>query len=172
MAVTRKFDAAREAAFLAALETSGNLTLAADEVGVSRSWVLLRRGESGRFDDLVRATLAAVAEGLPRRAAAGERQPAGFLPEGIALTVRGAARLEAALLDGWCDPRADHGPGEPPRMEKMSAEQALELLKLHRLRDSGGLGTRPCRPGPEHLRDQFARRLANLRALDEGGERP
>lgn len=236
--MTRKFDEAREQAFIAALGESGNLTLSAERTGVSRSWVRLRRQGSGRFDQQVRQTLRLAAEELPRRAVVAGTPPLAWREhEGVALTVRGVgdtgaasrarrvqlgrararqwtaavearflealgatcnvkaaakaagrchssayahrqrwpafaaawdaalkratARLEAALLAGWCDPAGGAPVAERP-IEPMSAEQALELLKLHRAREAGRLGRRE--HDPAHLRALLARRIAQVRA--------
>lgn len=86
--MTRKFDAARRDAFLAALRASGNQTLAAERAKVSRSWVQLRRGEDPAFrlavEQAVEAARAALRQGRDDRAGNG----AGYA-RGEELVVRG-----------------------------------------------------------------------------------
>jgi hypothetical protein len=238
--VTARFGRAREAAFLRALARCGNLTLAAEGCGVSRSWVGLRRKECARFDEAVRRTLdeardrleaaAANGPGLPedlrlfgvgaaltvrgiggtgagsrgRRVQVGRARArqwtaaveqrflghleatcnvkaataamglshsgayahryrwAGFARAWDEALARGSARLEAALLEGWCDPPGEAAEAEAPPVEPMSAEQALELLKLHRLREAGWHKGRR-RETPEALRAVLGQRIAQLR---------
>lgn len=85
--MTRKFDSAREAAFLAALRASGNQTLSAERAKVSRSWVQRRRSLEPEFDAACREAIRAA--GLGR--AQGEREAPMewcFL-DGAELVVRG-----------------------------------------------------------------------------------
>jgi len=84
----RKMGARRRGMFLAALEATGNQTLAAEAAKVSRSWVSKARGEDAAFDSAVRARIAAAQAGLR---AAGRRAPPrgwGHL-DGEELVVRG-----------------------------------------------------------------------------------
>jgi hypothetical protein len=86
--VTAKMSAARRAAFLDALEATGNQMLAAEAAKVSRSWVQLQRSTDPDFDAAVRARVAAA---KARLGGAEEAAPAsgwGFL-DGEELVVRG-----------------------------------------------------------------------------------
>ena len=239
--MTARFGRAREAAFLEELARCGNLTLAAEGCGVSRSWVGLRRKDCARFDEAVRRALDKARERL-KAAAADGREPPDDLRwfDGVALTVRGiggagagtrgrrvqvgrararqwtaaveqrflghlratcnvkaaaaavglshssayahrhrwpgfarawdealaqgSARLEAALLEGWRDAAGGPGPAEVPPVEPMSAEQALELLRLHRQREAGWHKGRSREAAPEAVRALLGQRLARLRA--------
>lgn len=62
--MSRKFSERRRKAFLTALAASGNQTLAAERVGVSRSWVGLQRATDGGFDAAVRGAIMAAKERL------------------------------------------------------------------------------------------------------------
>jgi len=56
--MSKKFSAARRAAFLKAVAETGNQTLAAERAKVSRSWVCLHRSTDPAFDAAVREALA------------------------------------------------------------------------------------------------------------------
>lgn len=62
--MTAKVGEARRRAFLKAYAQSGNLTLSAEQAGVSRSWVSLARRSDPAFDLRCRAAKAASAERL------------------------------------------------------------------------------------------------------------
>jgi hypothetical protein len=62
--MSRKFSAARRAAFLRAVGETGNQTLAAERAKVSRSWVTMTRAAEPEFDAAVRAAVAAARERL------------------------------------------------------------------------------------------------------------
>ncbi len=84
-----KMRASRRAAFLRALEASGNVTLASERTGVSRSWVCLERQRNAEFDADCRA---AVAAAKARLSQAGDNRPPrgwGYL-DGAELVVRGS----------------------------------------------------------------------------------
>jgi len=109
----RKMSAARRAAFLRALEATGNQTLAAERARVSRSWVVKARSEDPEFDAAVRAAVAAAAAALTRAAAGGgESAPPrgwGYL-DGEELVVRGTG---GSALPG----AARHESGERRRVQ-------------------------------------------------------
>lgn len=65
--MSRKFSAARRAAFLRALVETGNQTLAAERAKVSRSWVRMTRTAEPDFDAAVQASIAEARERLLRR---------------------------------------------------------------------------------------------------------
>jgi hypothetical protein len=73
----RKMGARRRGHFLRALAVSGNLTLAAERAGVSRSWVYKERAGDSAFDSACRAAKAAADAGLRGRQASG-RMPKGW----------------------------------------------------------------------------------------------
>lgn len=107
--MTAKISEAKRRAFLKAYGQSGNLTLSAEQAGVSRSWVsLARRGDSG-FDARCRAAKAASAE---RLAAGGCNRPPGAWKQrgGVDLVVRRARRGPPQVVRGsatcWT-PRAE-----------------------------------------------------------------
>ena len=62
--MSAKISAARRAAFLKALEETGNQTLAAERAKVSRSWVVLHRSRDAGFDAAVRAAVRRARERL------------------------------------------------------------------------------------------------------------
>jgi len=87
--VSRKMSERRRAAFLRALEESGNQTLPAERACVSRSWVCKERGLDAVFDSACRRAIEAADARL--RAAEGNRPEArgwGHL-DGVELVVRG-----------------------------------------------------------------------------------
>lgn len=87
--MTAKMSAARKSAFLAALGASGNLTLAAERAGVSRSWVCKARREDAEFAAACREALAASFDRL--RSSGARRPPSGWGHlDGIELVVRGS----------------------------------------------------------------------------------
>jgi hypothetical protein len=90
-AMTAKIGEAKRRAFLKAYARSGNLTLSAEEAGVSRSWVSLTRRSDPAFDAQCRAAKAASAE---RLAASGcNRPPAAWKRRGgIELVVQRSGR--------------------------------------------------------------------------------
>ncbi len=65
--MSRKFSERRRKAFLSALAATGNQTLAAERVGVSRSWVGLQRATDAGFGAAVRAAIAVARERLRAR---------------------------------------------------------------------------------------------------------
>jgi hypothetical protein len=84
----RKMGARRRGDFLRALAICGNLTLAAERAGVSRSWVYKERAANAKFDSDCRAAKAAAGVGL-RCAQATGRMPKGWSRfGGEALAVR------------------------------------------------------------------------------------
>jgi hypothetical protein len=95
--MTAKMSERRRAAFLAALEASGNQTLAAEKACVSRSWVCKERSLNPEFDAKVRALIAAADARL--RGGAGNAPPRGWGHlDGVELVVRGTngRRLQIA----------------------------------------------------------------------------
>jgi hypothetical protein len=97
MGMYGKMSERRRAAFLAALDESGNQTLAAEKACVSRSWVCKERGLNTAFDGACRAAIAAADARL--RGAAGNRPEAkgwGHL-DGVELVVRGSNRRRAQI---------------------------------------------------------------------------
>lgn len=93
----RKMSERRRAAFLRALEASGNQTLAAERACVSRSWVCKERGLNPEFDAACRAAIEAADAAL--RGAEGNRPQAkswGHL-DGVELVVRGSNRRRAQV---------------------------------------------------------------------------
>jgi hypothetical protein len=97
--MTRKFDAAREQAFLAALRASGNQTLAAERAKVSRAWVQRRRAMDPAFRLAVAQAVDAARTAL--RAARDERggNGAGYAA-GAELVVRGTGGSGGGSGDG------------------------------------------------------------------------
>ena len=92
----RKMGAARRGAFLRALEATGNVTLAAERAGVSRSWVMKARRAEPDFEA---ACAAAVAQAAARLGAEeGNRPPAGWgFLDGAELVVRGSNRRRVQI---------------------------------------------------------------------------
>ncbi len=115
--VSRKYSEARKAAFLAALSVSGNQTLSAERVKVSRSWVCLQRRTDADFDRSVRDAIASARVGLSlsegssgaadrfvRRG--GNRPPRGWGgADGLELVVTGSngrrVQVRRAKCGGW-----------------------------------------------------------------------
>lgn len=64
--MSKKYSDARKAAFLTALAVSGNQSLSAERVKVSRSWVGLQRSSDAGFDAAVREAIAAAKVGLSK----------------------------------------------------------------------------------------------------------
>lgn len=92
----RKMSERRRAAFLRALEVSGNQTLAAERACVSRSWVCKERGLNAAFDAACRAAIEAADAGL--RGGEGNRPPKGWgFLDGAELVVRGSNRRRAQI---------------------------------------------------------------------------
>jgi hypothetical protein len=76
--MSRKFSAARRAAFLRAVAETGNQTLAAERAKVSRSWVTMTRAADPDFDAAVRAALREAQARLrpsPLRPCSGQASP-------------------------------------------------------------------------------------------------
>lgn len=100
--VSRKFSDSRKGSFLAALSVSGNQTLSAERVKVSRSWVCLQRKSDAAFDAAVRGAIAGAKVGLrtgahrplPAQPSAESPSP----PGGEGLIGR---RLAGGLRMGW-----------------------------------------------------------------------
>lgn len=95
--MTVKMSGKRREAFLAALEASGNQTLAAERACVSRSWVCKARAVDPEFDSKVRAAIEAADARL--RGGEGNRPAArgwGHL-DGVELVVRGSNRRQAQI---------------------------------------------------------------------------
>jgi hypothetical protein len=107
--VTAKIGEARRRAFLKAYAQSGNVTLSAEQAGVSRSWVSLARRSDTAFDRECRAAKAASAE---RLAAGGCNRPPAAWKErgGVDLVVQRAGRRPPQVVRGsgtcWT-PRAE-----------------------------------------------------------------
>ncbi len=100
----KKMSERRRAAFLRALEESGNQTLAAERACVSRSWVCKERGLNPRFDSACRAAI----EAADARLRGGEEnRPAakgwGHL-DGVELVVRGSNRRRAQVARARAGP--------------------------------------------------------------------
>lgn len=87
----KKMSEQRRAAFLAALEASGNQTLAAEKAAVSRSWVCKERGLNPVFDAKVRSAIAAADARLKGSDGNRPTEGWGFL-DGAELVVRGSNR--------------------------------------------------------------------------------
>lgn len=86
--MTARMSETRRAAFLKALETCGNQTLAAERTCVSRSWVCKERGLNPQFDSDCRRVIASAQARL--RQAEGDRPPEGWGHlDGVELVVRG-----------------------------------------------------------------------------------
>ena len=85
----RKFGERRCAAFVRALEATGNVTLAAERACVSRSWVLKRRREDPGFDAACRAAIAAACGSLGEREANRHPDKGWGSLDGVELVVRG-----------------------------------------------------------------------------------
>jgi len=105
----RKIGARRRAAFLKALEESGNQSLAAERACVSRSWVCKERALNPEFDCAVKA---AVRRARDRLSAHAERRPPGGWGhlDGAELVVRGTngRRLQIARArPGQISPRTE-----------------------------------------------------------------
>ncbi len=84
--MSAKITATRQAAFLKALNATGNQTIAAERAKVSRSWVRLHRGRDPEFDAAVREACL----GFARQERAGVRPPSGWgFLDGEELVVRG-----------------------------------------------------------------------------------
>jgi hypothetical protein len=91
--MSRKISEARKAAFVRAVGGSGNQTLAAERVRVSRSWVCAQRKSDPEFDSAVVAAVASARERLG--GAGGSRPPRGWgCLDGVELVVRASGPLE------------------------------------------------------------------------------
>ncbi len=94
--MTVRMSERRRDAFLAALEESGNQTLAAEKACVSRSWVCKERGLNPEFDAEVRAAIAAADGRL--KGGDGNRPPEGWgFLDGVELVVRGSNRRRVQI---------------------------------------------------------------------------
>lgn len=107
--MTAKVSGAMRRAFLEAYAQSGNLTLSAEQAGVSRSWVSLARRSDAAFDARCRAAKAASAERLA--AVGSNRPPPGWeRRSGASLVVQRAGKrppqLVRSLRTVWT-PRAE-----------------------------------------------------------------
>lgn len=111
--MTRKFDAARRHAFLAALRATGNQTLAAERAKVSRSWVQLRRSEDPAFRSAVAQAVDEAKASLRQTQAERGGNGAGYA-QGAELVVRGTGgsgggkrvQIARARLKQW-SPRTE-----------------------------------------------------------------
>ncbi|CAA9526784.1 MAG: hypothetical protein AVDCRST_MAG31-1998 [uncultured Sphingomonas sp.] len=105
--MSKKFSAARERAFLRALEQSGNQTLSAEKAKVSRSWVKLHRKQDPAFDAACREAVAVAGRHLGELGSdAATKPPSGWrYLEGAELVVRstrsGQVRICRAKLQQW-----------------------------------------------------------------------
>jgi hypothetical protein len=110
--MSAKMSPQRRAAFLKALEATGNQTVAAERAKVSRSWVQLHRSTDSAFDAAVRAAIAAAKAALrcaPDQARGGRgsnRPPFGWGHlDGEELVVRGTngrrVQIARARLHQW-----------------------------------------------------------------------
>ena len=122
--MSKKYSDARKAAFLTALAVSGNQSLSAERVKVSRSWVGLQRSSDAGFDAAVREAIAAARCGLssggasphpaqpaakspsPARRRGANRPPAGWgFADGVELVVSGSngrrVQIRRAKCGGW-----------------------------------------------------------------------
>lgn len=108
--MSRKTSPRRIAAFFAALEESGNQTLAAERARVSRSWVSLHRASTPGFRERMDAAIATARERLGGAASVEPGDPRWRFQGGEELVVRGArsgkSRIARARLDGM-NPRAE-----------------------------------------------------------------
>jgi len=86
--MTARMSEARRAAFLRAVEETGNQTVAAERARVSRSWACLHRSRDAAFDSAVRAAVAAARERLSRLESSAPPREWGHL-DGEELVVRG-----------------------------------------------------------------------------------
>lgn len=71
--MSRKFSEARLAAFLKAVEETGNQTIAAERAKVSRSWVTMTHRADPEFDAAVREALDRFRTGCVRRRSGSRR---------------------------------------------------------------------------------------------------
>lgn len=134
-----RWSVAAEAAFLAALTASANVTAAARAAGVSAVAAYNRR-----------------------------KQWPGFAAAWDAAKAEGYERLEMALLHAataTLDPEPAAAAGDPPAM---SVAEALNLLRLHRASVQGGAGQRygwrAQEPGIDAVRAEILRRVAAIEA--------
>jgi hypothetical protein len=88
--MSAKMSAARREAFFAALEATGNQTLAAERAEVSRSWVQLHRSTDPAFDAEVRVRIEVARARIARAEWVRERAPGGV----------GAAAEEVLVIRG------------------------------------------------------------------------
>lgn len=116
--MTRKFGEARRRAFLAALEATGNQTLAAERAKVSRSWVQLHRAGDPAFRRAIDDAVAAAKARLVLRQAQDERRgckpPTGWgYLDGEELVVKGTGgpAPEGARHEGFGGKRVQRSRG-------------------------------------------------------------
>ena len=108
--MTAKMSDKRRGAFLKALAACGNVTLAAERAGMSKSWVSLTRRSDPAFDAECRAAKAASAE---RLAGGGSNRPPGAWrhQSGVDLVVHRAGRRPPQVVRGsgtrWTPRRED-----------------------------------------------------------------
>jgi len=95
--MTARVDEARRRAFLKAYGQSGNVTLSAEQAGVSKSWVSLARRSDAAFDARCRAAKSASAE---RLSAGGCNRPPGAWKRrgGVDLVVQRAGKRPAQVV--------------------------------------------------------------------------
>lgn len=114
--MSAKMSERRRAAFLKALEETGNIGLSAERAKVSRSWVRLHRTEHPEFDAGCRAAVAAAKACFDALRAEGSGKPPrgwGSL-DGVSLVVRGSGgsgrgrrvQIARARVRQWC-PRTE-----------------------------------------------------------------
>jgi hypothetical protein len=104
--VVAKTSGRKRGAFLRAFARTGNVTLAAERAGVSRSWVSMTRRADPAFDTECRAAKAASGERLRR--GAGNRPPPGWARQGRTdlMVTRGGKVIRSAGPWQWT-PRAE-----------------------------------------------------------------
>lgn len=106
--MSHKITERRRAAFFAALEACGNVTLAAERVRVSRAWIYLHRANDPEFRA---ACDAAIAVAAARKADGVQPAPRWRSVDGVELTIRAGngrrAVLSRARAHGW-SPAREH----------------------------------------------------------------
>jgi hypothetical protein len=104
--MTARMSGRKRGAFLRAFARSGNVTLAAERAGVSRSWVSMARRADRAFDAACRSAKAASAERLGR--GAGNRPPEGWRQHGgTDLMVTKAGKVVRSAGPWQWTPRAE-----------------------------------------------------------------
>lgn len=108
--MSKKFSARRVDAFFAALEATGNQTLAAERVCVSRSWVSMHRAQTPGFRDRMEAAIAKAQATLGNAPSVQPGDQSWHFQGGEELVVRGhrsgKPRICRARMDGM-NPRAE-----------------------------------------------------------------